>query len=298
MKNNIIFSVALALSILGFTACSSDSDEPGSQSAKGFMPMTFDVIYPGQTRATETEFENGDRIGVFVADSASALEIGGNIVNNEPVTLSGGTWKATQSLYWDSGTYNAYAYYPYHQGVSSIDEEPFSVSTDQSAAKTDSALGGYEASDLLYASSKNIHASTSPISLQFRHIMSKLKIRLVKGEDFEGDMPTTAEVYVHNTVPEATVDLSAGVVTRDPKAARQTITAHQESDYTYSAIIVPQRLDNRVPLIEVIMKGVSYIYESKFNFKPGVQHTVSLIISDNPDKVRIEIGGEVVNWTE
>ena len=28
--------------------------------------------------------------------------------------------------------------------------------------------------------------------------MSKLKIRLVKGEDFENDMPTAAQVTIHN----------------------------------------------------------------------------------------------------
>ena len=37
---------------------------------------------------------------------------------------------------------------------------------------------------------------------------------LIKGEDFEGEMPTYAEVYVHNTVPESTIDLSAGVATK------------------------------------------------------------------------------------
>ena len=44
------------------------------------------------------------------------------------------------------------------------------------------------------------------------------------------------------------------------------------------------------------MKGVSYMYESKFVFKPGVEHLVNLIITNNPDNVKIEIGGEVENW--
>ena len=43
------------------------------------------------------------------------------------------------------------------------------------------------------------------------------------------------------------------------------------------------------------MKGVSYMYESKFVFKPGVEHLVNLIITNNPDNVKIEIGGEVEN---
>ena len=126
--------------------------------------------------------------------------------------------------------------------------------------------------------------------------MSKLLIRLVQGEYFEGEMPTTATVYVHSTVPEATLDLQAGVATRYVKGTKQTIIAHQDDDYIYSAIIVPQRIENRMPLIEVIMNGVNYLFGSKFQFKPGTEHLVNLIISDNPDQVKIDIGGEIQGW--
>ena len=217
-------------------------------------------------------------------------------MNNEALTYDGSKWAAARTLYWDKGTYTAYAYYPYMEDVSSITDQPFSVVLDQSTAKSKEALGGYEASDLLFASSKNISASASPIPLNFKHIMSKLKIRLIKGEDFEGDMPTTAQVTIHNTVPTATIDLQAGVATRYVKGTRKSIIAHQDDETSYSAIIVPQRIENRMPLIEVVMKGVSYLFESKFQFKPGTEHLVNLIISDNPDQVKIEVGGEIKNW--
>lgn len=295
MKNYIIRYASLALAILGVVACSEEHETASSQDAKS-TPMSFVVTHPGQTRATATAFERDDRIGLYVADVNAPLELGGNLVNNEALTFDGNKWTASRTLFWDKGSFNAYAYYPYIKGISSITDQPFSVSTDQSTAKTATALGGYEASDLLFATSKNIMASVSPIRLTFKHIMSKLKIRLIKGEDFEGDMPTTATVYIHNTVPTATVDLQAGVATRYVKGTRQTITAHQDGDTSYSAIIVPQRIDNRQPLIEVVMKGVSYLFESKFQFKPGTEHLVNLIISDNPDKVKIDIGGEIQDW--
>ena len=261
--------------------------------------MTFSVSYPGvKSRATDTNFEENDKIGLYVAQADTPLEIGGNLVNNEALTFDGNTWTSGRTLYWDDGSFNAYAYYPYTQNISSIEDQPFSVSTDQSTAKTATSLGGYEASDLLFANSKGITASAAPISLNFKHIMSKLKIRLIKGEDFEGDMPTTATVYIHNTVPTATIDLQAGVATRYVKGTRQSITAHQDDDFSYSAIIVPQRVDNRMPLIEVVMKGVSYLFESKFQFKPGVEHLVNLTITENPEQVKIDIGGEIKGWND
>lgn len=294
MKKHIISGIGFALALLALVACA-DDNEPQYKDAR-HTPMTFEVTHPSQTRATATCFEGGDRIGLYVAQADAPLEIGGNLVNNEALTYNGSSWTAARTLYWDEGTYNAYAYYPYIQGVSSIDDQPFSVATDQSTAKTATALGGYEASDLLFATTKGIKASASPINLTFKHIMSKLKIRLVKGEDFEGEMPTTAQVYIHNTVPTATIDLQAGMATRYVKGTQQTITAHQDDDYVFSAILVPQRVENRQPLVEVVMKGVSYMYESKFVFKPGVEHLVNLIITNNPDNVKIEIGGEVENW--
>lgn len=284
----------MALSILGLASCTNDDSAEAPKSAKD-TPMTFDVIHPSQTKATATEFENGDKIGVYIAKADMPLEIGGNTLNNEPLTLTSGTWTPSQNLFWDEGTYNAYAYYPY-MSVTSIEDQPVSVATDQSKGATNGEKSAYEASDLLYAQAKGVMASTSPVTLSFRHIMSKLTIRLVKGEDFEGDMPTDAEILIHNTVPTATFDISAGIVTRDVKGKKTTIKARQESDFQFGAIIVPQRLDNRVPLIEVIMKGVSYLFESKFLFKPGVEHLVNLVITDNPEQVKIEVGGEIENW--
>ena len=141
-----------------------------------------------------------------------------------------------------------------------------------------------------------MRASDEPVQLAFRHIMSKITIRLVKGEDFEGEMPKNATVYVHNTVTEATIDLQAGVATRHAKAPRQTITAHHDGDNLFSAIVVPQRIENRMPFIEVIMNNMSYLYESKFLFKPGMEHFVNLIIPNNPNSTKIEIGGGIKNW--
>lgn len=157
--------------------------------------------------------------------------------------------------------------------------------------------GGYEESDFLWASAKGQTASNNAVSLKFKHCMSKLVVRLIKGEDYEGDdLPNDAEVYIHNTVPTATIDLSVGVATKYVYGKEKSLKAKAIGDHKYTAIIVPQRISNRRPLVEVVMKGVSYLMESTFLFKPGMQHTISLIISKNPEQVKIEIGGEVENW--
>jgi len=288
MKHFRLSHICAIFASLMLLACSSYEEENAPTTAKD-TPMTFSVKYPGQTRVAGNAFESGDKIGLFVAEAAAPLEIGGNLVNNEAITFNGTSWAASRTLYWDEGTYNAYAYYPGMSSVSSIEDLPFNVSLDQSG-------DGYEASDFLHAKTTGVSASSEPVSLTFKHIMSKLSIRLVKGEDFEGDMPDEAQVYIHNTYPASTIDISAGVATVNGRGDRQTITAKADGEHQYSVIIVPQRVSNRVPLIEVVMKGVSYLYESTFRFKAGMNHFVNLVVTDNPDKVKIEIGGEVQDW--
>ena len=299
MKKDLIKSVILALLSLWVWSCNHEeavAPEAEAPADVRHTPMTFAVVHPAQrVRVVNDAFEDGDQVGVFVHATDTPLEIGGNLVNNEALTCNGGNWTASRPLYWDEGTFNACAYYPYVRSVGSIEDLPFSISTDQQA-DAGNGMDGYEASDFLYARTEGVSASDSPVRLTFGHIMSKLTVRLIKGEDFEGDMPTDAEVYVHNTVPSATIDLNAGVATRYVRGTNATIRARQESDFIFSAIVVPQRVDNRVPLAEVIMKGVSYVFESRFQFKPGVEHLVNMVISANPDQVKIEIGGEIQDW--
>ncbi len=277
--------------LLALLLTSCQNEEPNTTTDPSNTPVKFNIVHPAQAgRATDSGFETGDRVGVYMCEAGSHLDIGGGLLNNEPLSYNGNSWNMKFVKYWSEGFYDAYAYHPYTESVTSVIDMPFSVNTDQSADK------GYKASDFLHARTLNVSASEKAVPLVFNHIMSKLTVRLVKSEDFEGEMPTKAEVYIHNTTIDAVIDLSEGIATRNPKGSRETIRARQTDDYSYSAILVPQRIDTRVPLIEVVMSGVSYLYESTFVFKRGVNHIVNLIVPNNPELVKIEMEGEVQNW--
>lgn len=291
MKLYNVLSTGAAAMLLALTSCQDEYASIGTQDTPNVM--TFDISYPGQqTRVTNNTFESGDRVGLFITQQDKPLEVSGNYVNNATLNFDGSQWTSEKPIYWDGGTYNIYSYYPPIETVPSVDNLPFSIATDQNAEE------GYEKSDFLWASRLAATASNTPISLQFNHRMSRMLIQLVKGEDYEGELPDNAEVYIHNTVPQATIDLSVGIVTRDPYATTQSVRAQSLGNRRYAAIIVPQRLDNRQPLVEVIMQGVSYLYESKFVFKQGIQHNVQLVISKNPEQIKIEIGGELEDWDD
>lgn len=261
--------------------------------------INFVVEYP-HTRATNNAFDIGDAIGVYITqyvdDMPAPLQVSGNYANNICSTFNGNKWVNSPAVYWSEGKFDVYGYYPYSKPTS-VDEYPFSVALDQSDEATENSMSGYEASDFLWAKVNSITQS-EVVPLRFGHKMSKLIIRLIKGENFSGALPSDMVVQVHNTVTDAFIDLSSGIVTKNGYSRAQSITAQKISDSEYTAIIVPQRIDNKIPLIEITSKNVSYLIESKFIFRSGTVHTIDITLDNNPDKVRIEIGGEIVDGWE
>lgn len=289
MKKNILI---LAVATLLFVGC--DKNEDSTAMDEGVMRI--EALYPSATRATATGFEDGDKIGLFATvyngEEAAPLQISGNWVNNAEVTYDGSVWTPSKTIYWNTNAMDVYGYYPY-MNPTSIDEHPFAVALDQSTDGVDGQLGGYEASDFLWAKTAKVTQAQGSVQLAFKHRCSKLIVKLVKGEDYDGDFPSSAELFIHNVVPTATIDFTTGAVVKDIFGEPTTIKARKVDDGTYEAILVPQRITSRRPFIELIANNISYLLEDTFYFKAGVQHTISLTINSNPNQIKVEIGGEI-----
>ena len=261
--------------------------------------MQINVLHPSATRATETAFESGDKIGLYATeyngDVASPLQISGNWANNVATTYNGVTWTPVKKIFWSENKMDVYGYYPY-MTPTSIDEHLWSVQLDQSTPETEDALSGYEASDFLWGKATGVSQTDGNVQLEFKHRCSKLVVKLVKGKDYSGVLPTESELYIHSTVPTATIDFTNGAVTKYIYGDMETIKARRVDDETFEAIIIPQRMETRRPFLEYIANGVSYLYESTFVFKAGKQHTLELTINSNPDQIEIEVGGNVGDW--
>ena len=284
MRQYILKLSCIALAILSISCT---KDDPV---AENLMEFSFD--HPGATKVTDTNFEQNDKVGIYIATAGNTLEGAGNYITNNKLTYDGTKWNPEHQMFWNTGRYDVYAYYPYVASVPSVSDMPLSVSQEQNIVQN------YMESDFLWASKTDIMASNSPVNMTFSHKMSRIYMTLVPGEDYSGEIPEDAQVFVHNVITEATVDLNVGIVTINDRADSKTLQARNMGNNRYSAIIVPQRISSRIPLIEVVMDGVSYLYETSFNFKRGIQHNVSLVISKNPAQIKIEIGGEIDNWDE
>ena len=105
MKKRIIH-IGLALVALIAAGCSQEDDTPVDAR---HTPMRFEVTHPSQrTRVTDSGFENGDRIGLFVVNhnadgTPGTLQPVGNHVDNMRFTYSG-TWTPDEQIYLNSAT--------------------------------------------------------------------------------------------------------------------------------------------------------------------------------------------------
>ena len=265
--------------------------------------MSFNVLAPGAvTKVTGNAFDALDQIGLYVTDYVDAttpmpLQISGNRANNLAVTFDGAAWTPSQTIYWGAGMSDVYAYYPYFEQVQDTESQFFTVATDQTG-------DGYEASDFLWAKAEGVKQTDGTVNLQMSHLMSKLIVKIVAGEDYVGSLPDDASVLLHSTVTGARVDLSKGSVSKDPYSGAKSIkmkklgvrTYEGVQAVVYEAIVVPQMLESSVPLLEINSKSVSYLLEDPFNFRPGLAYTYTATLNTSTTSIKVDIGCELEDW--
>lgn len=286
---------------LAFSACQIDTVEPEVSVHDNIM--RFNLVGPSaQTKVSAGAFEAADQIGLYVTDYVNAttpmpLQISGNRANNSQVTFDGSVWTPDQTIYWGSGKSDVYAYYPYFETVTEVNSQYFELSIDQTGE-------GYELSDFLWAKAEGVRQTDGTVNLEMKHLMSKLTVKIVAGDDYIGSLPEDASVQLHSTVTNANVNLENGTVVKDPYSGTKSIkmrnlgirTMDGEKAVVYEAIVVPQMLENSVPLLEINSKSVSYLLEDTFNFRPGLAYTYTATLNTSTTAIKVEIGCEIEDW--
>lgn len=286
---------------LTFTSCQDAAIEPTSPVVDDIM--RFNLVSPSaQTKVSAGAFETADQIGVYVTDYVNEttpmpLQISGNRANNSLVTYDGLVWTPDQTIYWGSGKSDVYAYYPYFETVTDVNSQYFELATDQTGE-------GYELSDFLWAKAEGVRQTEGPVNLEMKHLMSKLTVKIVAGEDYIGSLPKDAIVHLHSTVTNVNIDLENGTVVKDPYSGAKSIkmknlgirTIDGEKAVVYEAIVVPQMLENSVPLLEINSRSVSYLLEDPFNFRSGVAYTYTATLNSSTTAIKVEIGCEIEDW--
>lgn len=260
------------------------------------------------TRADESGFADGDRFGLFVVNYSdgqpSALTLSGNQVNNVAMTYNADAnrWQSTTDIYWRDPITPAdvYGYYPFYNGLSSVDSYTFEVRADQSVAGTDGEMSAYEASDFLWARTQRATPGKK-VELTFSHVMAGVKVVLEQGSGFDGDAWTKLDktVTVDNTIRTSEIDLSTGVVTPLGSFDRN-IVMNPDGD-AWRAVVVPQTVAAGKSTIGITIDGKAYAYTrtDEMTYTPGKLHTFTIKIDrkvDSGDFLLTLVNEDITPW--
>ena len=165
--------------------------------------------------------------------------------------------------------------------LSSVNAQPFSVSTRQDVEAQATTLAGYIASDLLWGKKENVSPTTETVTLQYQHIMAGVTIRLEQGTGFTADEWTALDktLFVANTIPSGTVDLSTGAVEVGSSSTASIRPLYLNGNYR--AVVFPQTVAAGKELIQIIIDGQTYSLKKAeaMTFASGKIHQFNVTVN-------------------
>ena len=264
--------ILIPLAALALAAC--------QQTAEPDMVPGKVCIEPVITKATEVNFEDGDRIGLTVKVEGAAEDY----ASNACFTYTGDIFSG--DLEWYADIYTAsdfHAYYPYDEAGAPTS---YFQHEDQSA--------GIAAADFMMAVKKGVFPSQNAVAMVFKHMMTKLVINIdnQSGADVEKVEVLSGTLGVDLDYENMALLPVSGAV---PAVCPQTTTYEAVAGRTWQMIMIPQTaslelyvtLSNRT---EIRQSLVSTTYKS------GGQYTINARIL--PDNMIVSASGEIENWTD
>lgn len=301
-----ILTLAGAAVIL--SGCSDDFfDIHEGTDGAGAVEFSGRIEQLNRTRADENGFADGDRFGLYMMlqrnGSTGALTDGEPYASNVSVRYDGASdkWNSTPELLWPDATTSARfcAYYPYRAVVSDLLEMPIEVAYDQNSTGSE-GIGGYESSDLLWASVDGIKPGQS-VNLTFTHRMAGVRVILEHGESIADTewLKLSKQVTVDNAVRTATFNLNDGTVSAAGTYDRNIRMAKQPD--CYRAVLPPQTVDAGTNIIGITIDKTTYGYRrgEASTFQSGKLHTFTLKVEKKEGNGDYEVkltGEEISDW--
>ena len=241
--------------------------------------VSFTASMRNLSRATETEFEENDKIAVYAVQEDESgntiLRSSGNYADFVTYTYQGGKFVNEQGIVCPSDFGVRYfAIYPSTAGAN-VPTSKFYVKTDQSAS------GQYTLSD--YCTAVSDVTMEKDVDLIFSHRMSHVIVNL-DGEGIGTGIPT---VKLNNVNTGCDIDLNANTFTAFE--SRNTVYCTDNGTNSYKAIIVPQTIKKGSSFITVVLNGKEFVLdaESDIVLASGKQQVFNLVINN----------GEIVSFT-
>ena len=265
----------------------------GSDAVKVPLKLSGSISQVYQTRANDSGFADGDRIGVYVVDYEDAkpgtLKPSGNRADNVWFKFKerAALWESARDIYWkDKKTHvDIYGYYPF-TSVEDVASLSFEVRKDQSTEANGGELAGYEASDFLWGKVEDVAPTSRTVTVSFTHRLASIRVSLKEGTGFAtGEWEDASKsVLVTGTSREATINMATGTASMKGDPDGSGIIPYKHGD-DWRAVVVPQTVAAGVQLVAISVDGLPYKFSRKepFTFSPSKQHNFTITVNKKPE---------------
>ena len=264
--------LSISLAVLAIAACQKPVQP---EAAPGKVQ-----IEPVITKATEVNFENGDKIG-FTMTKVNGAEA---YADNAALTFDGTVFSGDLKWYADAySEADVYAYYPYNANGTPA---AYAAVLDQTA--------GIAQADFMAAAKKGVLPTPNAITMVFKHLMTKLVINI---DNQSGAKVNTVKILGGDAVCDidlpnlAVLPASGGMSTELTEITAYEATAGK----IWQAIVIPQTVKLSV---EVSLSSGKKITQplAEMTLKSGGQYTINARLLQ--DDMIVSATGEIENWTD
>ena len=322
----------LTLSALALAACSSGSDSTESESPEVEQPMEIRLStgLEMQTRTytptQSTAVADGQTIYAWADDhvnKTNSSDHTGDIVDylkGWTLTSSGASLTGSKQYYSAAG--NNLDVYAVHGKFSNAVTEgstawaAFTSGLTHTVAAAQNTGSAYLESDLLYAVGLNLARQSTPHTLTFKHLLSKIEVNVISGGGLTAADLSNVKVEVVNVQPTAAVTLSKTDATASTVTASGTpVTIEAKMTYDAAgsvvvggvakpapafaeAIVVPQTYATgsllQVTLYNAPAPIVLTTPPAGYTFDSGKRYIYNLTVSAN----ELKLQGIITDWLD
>ena len=265
--------LSISLAVLAIAACQKPVQP---EAAPGKVQ-----IEPVITKATEVNFENGDKIGLTIAKVNDTQKYADNAL----LTYDGSVFSS--ELMWYADAYSeadVYAYYPYSES-----------GTPASYFAIEDQTEGIAKADLMAASKTGVLPTPNAITMVFKHLMTKIVVNI---DNQSG--ATVDEVGLAGSRPAADIDIATMAVSEYsgplPDVELDPIKAFESTaGKVWKAIIIPGA--TKLELVVSLSNGKKISQPlAEMTLKSGGQYTINARLLQ--DDMIVSATGEIENWTD
>lgn len=264
--------LSIAFAVLAAAACQK-GEHPEAEPGKV-------QVEPVITKATEVNFENGDKIGLTVIKVNDTDKY----ADNACLTFDGSVFSS--ELLWYADAYSQadiYAYYPYNEeGTPST----YSVVTDQSS--------GIGQADIMAAAKNGVLPTPNAVTMVFKHLMTKIVVNIdnQSGAEVTAVKLLGGDATCNLDIPNLSVLPATGASNNE----LTEITAYEAiGGKVWQAIIIPQTVKLSVDVSLSNGKKISQPL-AEMTLKSGGQYTINARLLQ--EDMTVSASGEIENWTD